>query len=217
MEEEPRAEPQEKSQKGHATAAIFACSPRAGGNSDLAAALTRDALKSVGAACELFTLRRFNIAPCVGCHICEQDQSGACFLTGRDQSVELFTPLLTADVVFLSAPIYYYHLPALLKSFIDRGQSYYIRKSRGDAVLTSLPRRKAWPLLVAGRPRGEKLFEGSLLTLRYFFSAFNFELGEPLLLRGVDELDDLRNNQEKRERIVAWTREAWAAVNPLPA
>lgn len=55
----------------------------------------------------------------------------------------------------------------------------------------SLPLRPVWVCLVAGRKQGEKTFEGSLLTLKYFFKIFNFEMQPPLTLRGLEGAGDL--------------------------
>ena len=55
-------------------------------------------------------------------------------------------------------------------------------------------------LLHAARTRGEELFRGALLTLKYFFKALNREISELCLLRGLDTKDDiLRDDKVMRE------------------
>lgn len=168
--------------------AILSCSPRPGGNSDHAAKLFARGVGGVmGAEARVEYLRRFRVEPCVSCYRCKHDPRRACYLSDMDHSGRLFSMLMNAPYLFLSSPIYYYHVPAQFKAWIDRSQCHFIRKQDGDQQLLSLPRRKAYVCLIAGRSQGDKLFEGSLLTLKYFLNVFNFEMQEPLLLKGLDE------------------------------
>lgn len=168
---------------------LYGCSPRHGGNSDTALDLFRDELAEAGVATDPIWLREHPLLPCRGCAVCTD--KGRCALSGRDDADVLFAALLGSGPVLFASPIYFYHVPAGFKSFIDRAQAYYMRKLRGDETMVNLPRREAFSIFVAGRPQGEKLFEGSLLTLRYFLEPFNVTLAEPLTLRGIDGKDDL--------------------------
>jgi len=190
-------------------AAVFSCSPRPAGNSDLAAQLFGQGVVQAEGQVQPVLLRQFKVLPCVGCHRCEHDTSRRCFLTKKDQSGPIFTLLQRAPLVFFSSPIYFYHLPATFKAFIDRGQSYYLRLRDNDPTLASLPRRKVYTTLIAGREKGEKTFEGSLLTLKYFLAPFQLDLAEPLLLRGLDLPSALARDDELRSRVVAYGEAAW--------
>ncbi|PTN32188.1 hypothetical protein C6366_16985 [Desulfonatronum sp. SC1] len=189
--------------------AIFSCSPRSGGNSDNAAEFFREGVLRAGGRGQLFYLRDFAIHPCLGCMRCEQDPRGECFLVARDQSSPLFQALLSAPMLFIAAPIYFYHLPSQFKAWIDRSQSYYLRWERGDALLKGLPPRSAVINLVAGRRQGERLFEGALLTLKYFLATFNFTIQEHHAFRGIDASEDLRMHSQAGEELIAAGREAW--------
>lgn len=190
----------------------LSCSPRQG-NSDAAAAAFSQGFTAAGGRMDLLQLKEHRVLPCVSCDACQRFAPAAavrhgttgdmgmpvlagrasriCPLAAQDDSTELFARLYTAQALFLAAPIYFYHLPALLKAFIDRAQAFWMLGTQNDAVINGLPRRPAWLVLIAGRAEGDRLFEGSLLTLRYFFDIFNFELQEPLLLRGFDQSTDL--------------------------
>ncbi|WP_235185416.1 flavodoxin family protein [Desulfonatronum thiodismutans] len=189
--------------------AIFSCSPRSGGNSDNAAEFFREGVRQAGGRGQLFYLRDYTVHPCLGCIRCEQDPRGECFLTARDQSSPLFQALLAAPMLFIAAPIYFYHLPSQFKAWIDRSQSYYLRWERGDPLLKKLPSRPAVVNLVAGRRQGERLFEGALLTLKYFLTTFNFTIQEHHAFRGIDASEDLRMHPQAGEELVAAGREAW--------
>ena len=193
-------------------AAVYACSPRAGGNSDQAAALVAQGIREAGGQARIIHLRQFRIAPCLGCHRCEFDPQGRCFQAEKDQSGALYQPLLSAPLVLLVSPIYFYHLPSGCKAFIDRSQSYYLRSEQGDPELTALPQRPAGACLIAGRSQGEHLFDGALRTLRYFFKPFRRTLGEPLLLRGLDAPEDLGRSTTVQQSLLAFGAAAWTAA-----
>lgn len=196
------------------SALALSCSPRKG-NSDTAVQAFSRGFSSAGGRLDLLHLREHRILACTSCGACERfapahalrpdsahpdtaentlsvlaGRSGRiCPLATQDDSAELFARLYTAPALFIAAPIYFYHLPALFKGFIDRAQAFWMLGSNNDVTINALPRRPAWLALTAGRAVGERLFEGSLLTLRYFCDIFNFELRDPLLLPGFDAPD----------------------------
>jgi multimeric flavodoxin WrbA len=192
--------------------AVFSCSPRAGGNSDHAAECFRSGIRLAGGRCHVYYLRHFNIHPCLGCLRCSQDPHGDCFLTDMDQSGPLFQVLLSAPALFIAAPIYFYHLPAQFKSWIDRSQSYYVRRENEDPVLLQLPKRPAVITLIAGRRQGEKLFDGAMLTLQYFLRTFNFTIQDRLAFRGLEASGDLQTDQGARESLITTGANVWKAL-----
>ncbi|MFV0422380.1 flavodoxin family protein [Oleidesulfovibrio sp.] len=185
----------------------ISCSPRAGGNSDKAAQLFAQGF-CTGLPAEVLHLRHYDIRPCTSCYRCEHDPKGWCFLENMDQSAAIFRLLLEAPALHFSAPVYFYHLPAHFKALIDRTQRFWLLRERGDATMLNLPARKAWITMVAGRKHGDRLFEGSLLTLRYFLKSFNISLQEPLLLTGLDDAEAMDRHPEAEERIVEYGRQA---------
>lgn len=187
--------------------AILACSARAGGNTDLAADLFAQGIREGGGSARILRVRDLAVSPCTACGLCGQG-AARCPEGARDNSEPLFQALLTAPLVCFASPIYFYHLPGILKLLIDRGQFYYSLARRGDARLESLPRRKAYAVLAAGRSTGERLFEGSLLTLRYFLEPFRIEPAEPLLLRGLDGPDALARAPGTQQAVLDYGRAA---------
>ena len=195
-----------------APAVLFRCSPRQGGNSDTAARMFLAGVRQAGGDAREVRLADYAIEPCLGCGACRRSPGRRCVLADKDQAEELFGLLLAAPFILFASPIYFYHLPAHFKAFIDRSQSYYEKSMALDAAVTGLPRRAAHVVLIAGRPTGERLFEGSLLTLKYFLVNFNYVLAEPLTLRGKDGPSDLAADETAcallRERGAA----AWQAL-----
>lgn len=193
---------------GPGEAAVFRCGPRERGNSDRAAALFTEGLALEGLGAASVFLREHALLPCVGCDACAKGPKRLCPLAARDDSGALFAHLLHAPFIAFASPIYFYHVPAIYKALIDRAQRFYNARAAGDAAMLALPRRRAYVILVAGRPSGERLFEGTLLTLKYFLAPFNVELAEPVLLRGLDGPKDLARDGEKSGRVVEYGREA---------
>lgn len=194
------------------TPAVFSCSPRAGGNSDHAGEYFSEGIHQAGGRCNVHYLRHFNIHPCVGCLRCSRDPHGDCFLTDLDQSGPLFQILISAPMLFIAAPIYFYHLPAQFKSWIDRSQSYYLRRENKDQRLVNLPSRPAVTCLVAGRRQGDKLFAGAQLTLKYFLRTFNFQIRDQLSFRGMDAADALQGHHPAKDSLVAAGAAAWRSL-----
>lgn len=104
----------------------------------------------------------------------------------KGRADEIFSLIEAAPLLFISAPIYFYSLPAHFKALIDRSQRFWAAQNHASATKPLLPRPPIKPTLVslvAGRPRGNLLFSGSLLTLRYFLSPLNATISETRLLR----------------------------------
>lgn len=176
---------------------IIGCSPRDGGNSDIAVHETARSAVSIGLSVEKLFLRDFRIIPCKGCRICAQSPDFRCVLSDLDQGRLILEKIDLARVVCFCSPIFFYHLPAQFKALIDRSQSYY---ERWIATGNQKADRKALCILVAGRKKGDALFRGSLLTLKYFLDPFNRKISE-LSLRGKDGRNDLKKDTAARLQV----------------
>ncbi len=194
-------------------AVIYAGSHRRGGNSDRAAELLAEGVRSAGGQADILFIRDYEIGHCKACGFCDTatDCQGQkrCALGQKDQAWELFEPMFTARAVFFTSPIYFYHLPSMFKTWVDRSQFLWTAR-RTNEPWTDLPERTAHTVLVAGRPRGEKLFEGARTSLKYFAANFNLKLAEPLVFRGVDTPGDLEGHADFTASITALGRQAWS-------
>lgn len=188
---------------------LLRCSPRKGGNCDTAA----DAfLRGMGLVpggsvsgdesilVNDLALRDYPVDPCVSCGHCARFPGSPCPLETRDASALLLRALRETPALCIVAPIYFYHVPAQFKALIDRAQSQWARADSMDAD-ASFSGRKAWVILAAARPKGDKLFEGSLLTLKYWLLSFGVELVPPLCLYGLDGPGDLAGDADSLEWI----------------
>lgn len=167
------------------SALAISLSPRAGGNSDAA---VEQFVAEYALPCSVLALRDFEVIPCTGCGGCAR--SGRCVFADRDQAEELFRQLENASLVMLACPVYFYHLPAHAKAWVDRAQSRYLRPEKARNI------RQAVAVMLAGRPKGARLFEGMTLTLAYFFRVFGLSLTDTVELRGLDARDAFRDNPD---------------------
>ena len=174
--------------------AVIACSHRAGGNSDAAAALLARGVREAGASARVVDLRQYRVLPCLACRACAAEAQSRCVLAAKDDTESLFHVLLAARAVIFASPIYFYGLPSLCKTWVDRSQRFWEARRKGDAWLAAVPQRPAFACFVAGQPKGEKLFDGARLTLKYFLVNFGLTLSEPLGVRGMDAAGDLLSN-----------------------
>ncbi len=95
---------------------VVSSSPRRNGNSDsLADEFIRGA-EDVGCVVEKIFLADYNINYCTGCGVCFSCKR--CFQ--HDDMLFLLDKLVEADAIVLAAPVYFYNMPAQLKTFIDR-------------------------------------------------------------------------------------------------
>jgi len=179
---------------------FLACSPRVGGNSDMAISLVRETL---GGPPPLF-LRNHEVLPCLSCGHCAAHKA-ECFLVGRDDSAVLFDMLQSASSLVLAAPIYFYHLPAQLKAFMDRSQPWWMLRDRWCE--RPFTRKNAYVILVAARPQGERLFEGAVLSLTYWLDIFGFDLVGTLTMYGLEGPGDLRENAEQRLSVIRFAED----------
>lgn len=163
-------------------------SPRIGGNTDI---LLEEALRGAGAEgaeVERLLLTDFTITPCKECHGC--DQTGKCVIL--DDMEKIYPKLLEADAIILASPIYFYGVTAWAKALIDRSQALWAKKYLlKDASLGKEGRKRKGFFISVGATKGQKVFEGAILTVKYFFDTFNADYSGELTFRGVEAKEDI--------------------------
>jgi len=95
---------------------IITASLRPNSNSNALAAAFADGAKEAGNTVETVSLKGKTINFCVGCLACQKTQKCAI----QDDAVALAEKVKGADVVVFAAPVYYYSVSGLLKTFLDR-------------------------------------------------------------------------------------------------
>jgi multimeric flavodoxin WrbA len=163
-------------------------SPRKGGNTERLLDQALRGAEEEGAEIARLRVADYHITPCTECLQCFE--KGACVL--QDDMQELYPRLLEADVIILSSPIFFYGLTAWAKALVDRTQALWARKYvlKDPALGTQGKRRKGFFISVGGT-KGQKVFEGAILSAKYFFDVLNAAYAGELLFRNVDAKDDI--------------------------
>lgn len=168
-------------------------SPRKNGNSEtMAKAVAAGLLNTPGNSVEFIHLNPLDIRPCQGCGGCSD--SGNCVI--KDDMTELYEKGDSADRIFFVSPVYFYALSAQIKSYIDRCQARWSRKYLLNTPHPAADRRNGY-LLSCAATSGDKLFEGSILTIKCLCDTLDLQYGPPLLLKNVEGYEALKGHPEK--------------------
>ena len=163
-------------------------SPRHDGNS---AALLKQAVagaRQEGAHVEEVFLRDYKIAPCLEIYGCTK--TGECVI--RDDFQAILAKLEASTGIMLASPIFFYSVSAHTKIFMDRCQSLWVRKywiEKQD--FRNAPETRKGLFISVGATDGKKLFDGAILTVKYFFDVLSAGLWKTVLCRGVDRKGEI--------------------------
>ena len=158
-------------------------SPRRQGNT---ATLLKKAVQGAhdaGAQVEEIVLRDLKMSPCLEIYGC--NKAGECRL--KDDFQKARDQILACRGLMLASPVFFYTVSAHTKILMDRFQSLWVKKYRVEKTGQNQKKALRKGLFIAvGATRGKKLFDGMLLSLRYFFDVIDMELWKSLLYRGLD-------------------------------
>jgi len=171
-------------------------SPRRQGNT---ATLLKHAVQGAvdaGAQVNEIILRDLKMSPCLEIYACKKE--GRCAI--KDDFHQVVDQILSAKGLILASPIFFYTVSAHTKILMDRCQSLWVKKYWIDKVPFGqwVPKRKGLFISV-GATKGKKLFDGTLLTVKYFFDVLDMELFRSLLYRGLDFEGDVLKYPEYLE------------------
>ena len=162
--------------------AIYGSPRRHGNTSQLLKQAVRGA-RDQGATVTEVVLRDLKISPCLEIYGCTRE--GDCVIQDEFQPVR--DSILASDGIMLASPIFFYTVSAHTKILMDRCQSLWVKKYwiEGLPVGQWVSKRKGL-FISAGATSGKKLFDGALLTVRYFFDVIDTSLWQSLLYRKLD-------------------------------
>ncbi len=162
-------------------------SPRRGGNTELLLNEMLRGCRSGRAEVEEIYLRDLKIHPCLEIYACRKN--GECPI--RDDMQPLYPKLVEADVLALASPVFFYSVSAHAKAFIDRCQAFWSKKYLLRQPVAPGKDLRRGVFLSVGGSRGEKIFDGALMTMKYFFDSLDMVFYKSLLYRGVDEKGEI--------------------------
>jgi NAD(P)H-dependent FMN reductase len=168
-------------------------SPRRKGNTATILKRTVAGARDAGAEVDEIVLRDYKMSPCLEIYGCKKE--GECAINDDFQQVR--DRILSAKGLIIASPIFFYTVSAHVKILMDRCQSLWVKKYWIDKVAYNKwePTRKGLVIGV-GATRGKKLFDGMLLSMKYFFDVLDMELWDSLLYRQLDFEGDVDKHPE---------------------
>jgi multimeric flavodoxin WrbA len=168
-------------------------SPRRKGNTSTLLDRAVKGAEDAGAQVEKIVLRDCKMSPCLEIYGCKK--TGRCVI--KDDFQEVMDKLMSCKGIMLASPIFFYSVSAHTKILMDRCQSLWVKKYWVDQTpyrKTHLTRKGLF--ISAGATKGKKLFDGTLLTVRYFFEVLDIDLWKSLLYRQLDLENDVLNKPQ---------------------
>ena len=167
----------------------FYGSPRIGGNSSILLSKFIEGVREIGKYnVQEIILRSLNINPCIEIYKCKE--TGRCAI--NDDFQMIYDLITEADTIALATPVMFYAVSAHTKILMDRCQSFWAKK-----YILNLPeKQKDGYFFCVGATKGQKLFDGIIMSVKYFFDTFNCKLKDSILVRGVDYKGEILQHKE---------------------
>ena len=164
-------------------------SPRRQSNTEILLDAALAGAKEIGAEVEKVVVSELKVSPCREIYACLKD--GDCAI--KDDMQWIYERLLQADHVIFASPIFFYGLTSQAKAIVDRCQALWVRRhvlglKREDS------RMRRGVFISVGATRGSKLFDGAVLTVKYFFDAIGVRYAGDLLVRGIDGRAEIKEH-----------------------
>jgi multimeric flavodoxin WrbA len=168
-------------------------SPRKGGNTDQLLDKVLEGAQSANAEVKRVYVRDLNLCGCIECGGC--DKTGECVV--KDDMQQVYPLLDWAEVIFLASPIFFYGVTAQAKALIDRAQAHWSRRLlEKTPEERQLRNRGRGYLITVGATRGKNLFEGAILTAKYFFDALDMSYEGGIFFRSLEKRNAVQENPE---------------------
>jgi multimeric flavodoxin WrbA len=162
---------------------------------------------------EEFVLRDLKLSACLEIYSCRQD--GECRI--RDDFQKVREQVLASAGLMLASPIFYYAVSAHTKILMDRFHSVWVKKHWVDTnrnPATGLRRKGLF--ISAGATRGKRLFDGTLLSVRYFFDTLDMDLWRALLYRGLEHEGEAQTHSDYLDEAYRAGRDLAEALRAAP-
>lgn len=162
-------------------------SPRRRGNTATLMQAAAAGARAAGAEVDEIVLRDLKISPCLEIYSCREN--GECRIRDDFQSVR--ERVLAAGGLMLASPIFYYAVSAHTKILMDRFHSLWVKRAWVDPQQERTQTRRKGLFISTGATQGRRLFEGTVLSVRYFFDTLEMDLWRTLLYRGLEGESDV--------------------------
>lgn len=167
----------------------FYGSPRIGGNSSILLSKFIDGVRDSGKyEVTEITLKDLTMSPCLEIYKCKE--TGRCVI--KDDFQDIYDKIVEAHTIALATPVMFYAVSAHTKILMDRCQSFWAKRY----ILNVKESPKDGYFFCVGATRGQKLFDGIMMSVKYFFDTFNCKLKSSILVRGVDDKGEILKHEE---------------------
>jgi multimeric flavodoxin WrbA len=171
-------------------------SPRRKGNTSLLLKNAVQGAREAGGTVEEMVLRDLKMSPCLEIYGCKE--TGRCAI--KDDFQPVYDKLLACQGLILASPVFFYTVSAHTKILMDRCQSLWVKHYWVEKrPFGKKDYSKKGLFISVGATKGKRLFDGILLTVRYFFDALDAELWKALLYKGLDVEGDVLKHPDYLE------------------
>ena len=144
-------------------------SPRREGNTATLLKKAVQGAREEGFEVEEIVLRDLKMSPCLEIYGCKE--TGRCIIKDDFQCVQ--DKIEASGGLMLASPIFFYTVSAHTKTLIDRCQSLWVKKYWIEKIPYGKRKSIRKGLFISvGATKGKKLFDGTLLTIKYNFEVF---------------------------------------------
>ena len=164
-------------------------SPRTKGNTSVILSAYLSEAERLGAQTEHLDVAKKNISPCKECGTC--DKKGFCPI--EDDMQDIYPLLRQADIIVMATPVFFYGPTAQIKALIDRSQALWARRYVHGLIDPGRKWRRGF-VLSLGATKGKNLFEGVLLTAKYFFDAVGASFDGSLTYKHIEASGDIKKH-----------------------
>ena len=168
-------------------------SPRRNGNTATLLKKAVSGARDAGATVDEFILCDLKISPCLEIYGCKK--KGECFI--QDDFQKIIEAIMNAHGLIIASPIFFYAVSAHTKALMDRCQSLWVKKNWIDKIPYSSQNYLRRGIFISvGATQGKKLFDGAILSVRYFMETLDMKLEKSLCYRGIDHEGDILKHQD---------------------
>ncbi len=157
---------------------ILVGSMRKGGNTELLASAFADGAEQ-NHSVEIISVADYKVNYCIGCNSCFTRKGNKCFQ--NDDMNYIYDKLISADILVIASPVYFYGISAELKAIIDR-------------LHTPMRNRfkiKKLALILVGAATLPELFDSIKMQYNLVLNFFHLENAGMVLVRGAKDKGDV--------------------------
>ena len=177
-------------------------SPRKDGNSQLLLDQALEGARQAGATVKSLHVCQLKISGCLECGGC--DQTGQCVI--QDDMQQVYPLMEEAQAIILATPIFFYSVPAQAKALIDRSQACWAKRLLNKGRDRSRYDHGQGYLIAVGATKGQNLFQGLELTVKYFYDAMDMSYQGGLLYRAIEGKGSIQEHPEMLAEALALGR-----------